>query len=93
MTTGVRVSMMDIGDMRMLVSDRVMSVRMRMGFGHRTLVGMLVVLFTRMQMVVLQRFVRVEVAVPFAKKQHYAGDHQDRRDDFYWTWDRPKNSN
>lgn len=35
----------------------------------------------RMQVVVLQRFVSVEMAVPFPKKQHHPGDHQQCRDD------------
>ena len=59
---------------------------------HRTIVCVLMVLIMRMQMVVLQHFVRVEVAMPFAKKQDDASDHRGCRDDIEWAEDRPKNN-
>jgi len=59
------VPMVKVGGMRVLMSNRVMPVNMRMRFLYWTLMHMLVVLIVNVQMVVLDRSMGVSVSVRF----------------------------
>jgi hypothetical protein len=72
------VPVMDVGVVRVPVSQHLVSMRMRMWFvaGPREVVLVPVVLVVSMVMRVLEGFVSVHVLVPFAHVQPDAESHQ-----------------
>lgn len=63
------VSMMDVRDVGMVVSDGRMTVRMRMRLDHRAVVRMMMMFIVNVRMVMLDSRMSMKVAVPFSHKQ------------------------
>ncbi len=70
----VRVAMMNVGKVRMLVGYfcMVMRVSMRLLSVPAGVMSVLMVIIVPMRMSVCERFMRVEVVVPFGQVQPYA---------------------
>ena len=82
----VFMTVMEIGIVRVPVPKRLMPVPVRMRLGHRPFVSMAMMFVVDMAVLVLDRLVRVFVAVPFgqmkpdAERHQHAGNDQLRRD-------------
>src|SRR3954447_7229591 len=61
--------MVQIGVMRMLVPRRLVLVPMRVRFGHRSVVVMLVVIIVDMPVFVRERLMKMLVLMPFGEMQ------------------------
>ena len=75
------VAVVKVGIVRVLVPHRFMPVPVRVGFCHRAIVAVLVVLVMGMGMIVLERFMVMFVVVPFGQMQIQPEPHQYPRAD------------
>ena len=73
--------MVDVGDVRVIVGQPGMAVRMRVGLVRRVVgaVLVMVVLVMAVEVLVLDRFVGLLVGVALARHEHHAERHQDDR--------------
>jgi hypothetical protein len=72
------VPVMNIRNMCVFVSHPSVSVRMRMRFDHRSVVHVHMMLIVEMQVVMLENFVCMNVAVPLANQQKNPSCHENR---------------
>ena len=77
----VFMTVMEIGIVRVPVPKRLMPVPVRMRLGHRPFVSMAMMFVVDMAVLVLERLVRVFVAVPFGQMKPDAERHQQARND------------
>jgi hypothetical protein len=77
----VRVPVMSVRDVRVLVGERRVSMGMRVRLGDRAFVLVLMVLVVHVEVIVLDRLVRVEVRVTGTRQTDDAQDHPQSPDD------------